>query len=201
MKYRRNLLFIVLGLVIALGGVGYYFFYQLNPAQKSKLLKNIPFIQQDDVIKQFEIIDQVNNLTYNFDPSIHDNPRVLAVIKGTDVDRFKKKVIIHSDPINRGTSILEQGKVIAGYKSRIDYNNELVEIFIYINPELTDRQKVLNKINSGYIGALLSAVEINKKNLDPTYIPDYAKMMELTHEISVENYDNQYSFITYADPE
>lgn len=143
-----------------------------------------------------EITDLVSDKKYHFDTSIHNHSKVVDLIKGTDVDRFEKKVIINSDKKTYGYFLSKGDKLISGYNFKIDYPEETVTIFIYRDPSATD-DEFIYYLNKAYVGGLGTAAEANKYDRDNSYVPDAEIVKAAAHEIAVENYDNNRYFITY----
>lgn len=197
MKTRSISILLISGVVIVIIAFTAYLLQHTNNSILQNIFNKIPFISREETIPSFSITDEVNNYSYNFDSSIHDQSKILEELRGTDIDSYKKKVVITSDSTKKGASLIRQGMTIGGYGNFIDYEKGVVYLYIYINPEVDDKDLILFYINKAYLGALLSAVEENKHYRDAMYRADYQKVAAIAHEITIENADNNYSFITY----
>lgn len=140
--------------------------------------------------------DDVYHLSYNFDNSILSDPQVLEAIRGTDIDIYTKYVVITGDQNKVGAHLSENGNKVSGYGHEINYDEEYVNLYIFIDKNFVTKEDLAYHLNRGYLGALLTAAEKNKMDRDPGYTPDYNHSSELTHELTVDIYDSGEYFIT-----
>lgn len=195
MKIKSIYIFILFGLIII--ATGWFFLINKNFSSIfSFFQRSNPFQILNTPQKDFEIVDEVYNSKYDFNSSVNNNPKIANFISGTDIENLDKKIVITSDESKIGASNIVNKEIVSGYGHEIDYSNNLVYLYIYINPDIIDENQVMTNINWAYIGALLSAAEKNKMDRDSNYKANYTNVAEITHEISGEYYDSGYYFIS-----
>lgn len=194
MSLKKSSAFIVIGALLLLLSVGIVIYLKssaiVSYVSSTKVYKNI------FPAKPIEIEDDVYHRKYSFDPSIHSNSKIVEQIRGTDVDRFYKKLVITQDESKIGASLIKNNNKVSGYGNKIDYDNQLVYLYLYINPDYVDETQILYHLNRDYIGALLSAAELDKSRKDQSYRPNYNLVEDITQTISAENYDTDHYFLT-----
>lgn len=192
----QYLVLLIFGCVVFFLGLLYFIFF--SESGKTLILDKFSFQFRKSINQDIQFENQISDQEFTIDKAINDNSKILEIIKGTDVDRFLKKIIITSDPTKKGASYWKNGKLISGYGYQIDYDTETVYLFIFLNEaETLNPGDQIYNVNMSYIGALLAAAEKNKADKTVGYTSNYDNVRIITHEIITETYDVGNYFINF----